>query len=126
MLETCHIKYIPEFRHTTLKKYPYDVYLPTKKCLIEIDGEFHYKFSNMKSLEKIKKIDDKKTKFALDHNIPLLRIPTSIYNKNPEKFRYYINEFIDKKTIHKDVITAIQIEEQRNPYSNLYLETLLK
>lgn len=126
MLETCHIEYIPEFRHTSLKKYPYDIYLPTKNCLIEIDGGFHFKFSTIDSLEKRKKIDDKKTEFAIMHNIPLLRIPTSIYDKNPEKFRYYINEFIDKKTIHQDIITEIQIEEQSNPYDNLYLETLLK
>lgn len=53
------------------------------KCLIEFDGEFHYKevpFSNctdknLRSFKFTKIRDDVKNKYCADNNIPLLRIP---------------------------------------------------
>lgn len=46
--------------------------------LIEYDGEFHYKTSNISSLERLqiqKNYDKMKTEYCLTHSIPLVRIP---------------------------------------------------
>ena len=53
------------------------------KCLIEFDGEFHYKeppFSNctdknLRSFKFTKIRDEVKNKYCQEHNIPLLRVP---------------------------------------------------
>lgn len=46
--------------------------------LIEYDGEFHYKTSNISSAEDLqvrKNYDKMKTEYCLSHSIPLIRIP---------------------------------------------------
>lgn len=63
---------------------PFDFYLFDYNILIEFDGEQHYhvvRFNGMNqedaenNFEIIKKHDDIKTRFCVDNNIPLIRIP---------------------------------------------------
>lgn len=57
---------------------PFDFYLPFYNLCIEYDGELHYRCSEMfggqKSLDRIKRHDDIKTKWCKENNIKLLRI----------------------------------------------------
>ena len=66
----------------TNKKLPFDFYLNDYNILIEYDGEFHFyeikKFCT--KLVDIKYRDNIKTKYALDNNIKLIRIP--FYHKS--------------------------------------------
>lgn len=68
----------------------YDFYLPEFNMLIEYDGEFHYSpiFSE-EAFEHEKKRDKLKTKYAMENNIALLRIPYWEYDN--------INNILDEK-----------------------------
>jgi len=68
-------------------KYRYDFYLKDYNILIEYDGIQHYKpiefFGGTKQYNIIRKNDEIKTKWAIDNNFILIRIP------------YYISEIYD-------------------------------
>lgn len=68
----------------------YDFYLPEFNMLIEYDGEFHCSpiFSE-EAFEHEKKRDKLKTKYAMENNIALLRIPYWEYDN--------INNILDEK-----------------------------
>lgn len=58
---------------------PFDFYLPEHNILIEFDGAQHYKpvdyFGGQDAFEKVQLHDSIKTKYCLDNNIKLIRIP---------------------------------------------------
>ena len=72
------------------------------KCLIEYDGILHFKqdkyhgWNNIDNWEKTHKNDKIKDEWALDSNIPLIRIPYTDYDKINLK---YINERIEEVCI---------------------------
>lgn len=86
-LDDKQIKYIYQYRINSCKDIlplPFDFYLEEKKCLIEIDGEGHYKPCNfnqigyedsLKTYEITKKHDLIKDNYCKKYNIQLLRIP---------------------------------------------------
>lgn len=63
----------------------FDFYIPEKNILIEYDGELHFKsveyFGGEKTLKKYKYLDNIKTKYCLDNNIKLIRIPYFNYTE---------------------------------------------
>lgn len=76
------------------------------KCLIEFDGEFHYKeapFSNctdknLRSFKYTKIRDEVKNKYCEDNNIPLLRVP--YWERDNGNIENIVHEFLsnlDKK-----------------------------
>lgn len=62
----------------------YDFYIPSLNTLIEYDGEFHFRNDNKEKLRKQQKYDEKKTEYANENNINLIRIPYWEYD-NIEK-----------------------------------------
>lgn len=79
------IFFIPEYGFDNCKniyKLPFDFYLPEYNILIEYDGILHYKdtFNNPTNFEKIKTRDAIKTKYCVDNNILLIRIPYWEFN----------------------------------------------
>ena len=61
-------------------KYRYDIYMEKFKMLVELDGEQHLKdgtgvFNQKTSLEERIRRDNLKNTYALDNQIPILRIP---------------------------------------------------
>lgn len=63
-----------------IRSLPFDYYIPSRNCCIEVDGEFHYKRKgaslNRKSeYESVKRRDSIKTDFCETHNIRLIRLP---------------------------------------------------
>lgn len=81
------IKYLTEYIFQdckNIKPLPFDFYLPEKNICIEFDGELHFKsvenFGGYELLEKTKKRDTIKTKYCIDNNITLIRIPYYEYD----------------------------------------------
>lgn len=73
------IKYIRQYRFKNCKNkntLPFDFYLPDYNTCIEFDGIYHYKpFHGKIHFKKCIKRDKIKTKFCVDNNIILVRIP---------------------------------------------------
>lgn len=64
--------------HTTSLRFDFGIYNSNGKlnCLIEVDGEYHFKPIRGKlALQKQKAFDTKKNAYCLLHNIKLIRIP---------------------------------------------------
>lgn len=56
--------------------YRYDFYLPNKKIIIEVDGQYHFKpIRGRRELLKQQEHDRRKNSYCLSNNIPLYRIP---------------------------------------------------
>lgn len=71
-------KVFPECKD--IRNLPFDYYIPSYNCCIEVDGEFHYERKgaslNRKSeYESVKRRDGIKTDFCVTHNIHLIRLP---------------------------------------------------
>lgn len=91
-LDQFHIKYEKEYRFKDCvyqKQLPFDfaIFYPTGqlKCLIEYDGEQHYKFIKHWHGDeegfKLQQLRDKiKTEYCKNHNIKLIRIPYTEYD----------------------------------------------
>ena len=79
----------------------FDYYLPEYKSCIEVDGIQHYKpipFKGDKenakeAFKRTKKYDKIKTKYCLEHNIPLLRIPFWDIEKS-DNYKLAIGQFL--------------------------------
>jgi hypothetical protein len=91
ILDKQKIKYIKEFIFDdckNIKPLPFDFYLTEQNICIEFDGELHFKsvknFGGDNLLEKTKKRDKIKTKYCMNNNITLIRIPYYEFN-NIEK-----------------------------------------
>lgn len=72
------IRFEREKRYSDLKKgaFRFDFYIPSKKILIEIDGEYHWKpIRGRQKLLKQQENDRRKNSYCLANNIPLYRIP---------------------------------------------------
>lgn len=87
LFDSWNFSYTPQKRFEECKdKYtlPFDFYLDTFNILVEYDGEFHYKpirkgsMSDEQAFEEFSRVrlhDSIKTKFCIEHHIPLIRIP---------------------------------------------------
>lgn len=104
-LDSINIKYIPEYKFDELinpktnRQLKIDIALFDKydnlKGLIEYDGEFHYKVSNINPLDKLldlRRRDFIKDDFCKTNNIPLLRIPYWEKNIISDRIDKYIKE----------------------------------
>ena len=84
---------------------PFDFYLSRYNACIEVDGLGHYRAVNFngdkekgqKSFERIQITDKIKTEYCEKHNIPLLRLPFWVIEK--EEHGEKIQEFIDNLSI---------------------------
>lgn len=91
-------KTFPNFVGKNNVPYRYDFYLPQYNRLVEYDGIQHFKKRDIfkDSLEKIQERDLLKNKFALEHNIELVRIPywkqNSITIENILNNKYLVEE----------------------------------
>ena len=78
LLEQNNIDFIREYKFQDLNNYRYDFYLPKYNRLIEFDGRQHYSDIgtwNKETLEERQNRDKIKNKYALNHDIDLVRIP---------------------------------------------------
>jgi very-short-patch-repair endonuclease/DNA-directed RNA polymerase subunit RPC12/RpoP len=97
LLENLDIKFIEEYTFNdcrnpfTNNKLRFDIFIPEKKLLIEIDGEQHYipveRFGGEKGLKDTKYRDYIKNKYAFENQIDLIRI--SLYDVSKCKKKSY-------------------------------------
>lgn len=82
----------------------FDIYIPELRLAIELDGVQHYEQNDffhgkgLKGMEKFfkgKEYDSIKDKYALNHNIYIIRIPYNI-KITEDNIRSIINESMDK------------------------------
>lgn len=82
LLRAAGVKFIREKTYNDLKggRFRFDFYLPGFECLLEIDGEQHFrqvsKFQRTRAeFLKQQEHDRQKNSYCLANNIPLFRIP---------------------------------------------------
>ena len=100
ILDEHHICYTTEKKYDDCvdkRKLPFDFLLTDYNILIEVDGEQHFYPINfggkkqsddevLQQFETVLRHDEIKTKYAEDHNIPLIRIPYYLFDDNLESF----------------------------------------
>lgn len=100
-LDKLGVKYVYQFEAKDIGRF-FDFYLPDSNLIIEIDGDFwhgnpeKYKKEELKGHQiRAQRIDEYKTKWALMHSIPILRIWESDIRKNPKKVMEMLNETLN-------------------------------
>lgn len=108
-LDKLGVKYIYQFEAKDIGRF-FDFYLPDENLIIEIDGDFwhgnpeKYKKEELRGHQlKAQRIDEYKTKWALMHSIPILRIWESDIRKNPNKVMKILQETL-KNMNYKKII----------------------
>lgn len=86
LLIELNYNFITEYKFFDLPNRRFDFYLPDINTCIEYDGKQHFKFINTwhqskEEFERAKQRDNEKTEYCKKHNIPLIRIPYSDYDK---------------------------------------------
>jgi hypothetical protein len=91
ILSKYNVQFIREHKFVNCKKIyplPFDFYLSEYNICVEYDGEQHYNpvkhFGGIKTYEELKIKDEIKTKYCLDNNIKLIRIPYTEFNNIEE------------------------------------------
>lgn len=78
------------------RKLPFDFYIKSLNCCIEVDGEQHFidipKFENRDNLNTRKMRDNIKNEYCKTNNIPLLRIP--YWEFKNDNYKTIIDNFI--------------------------------
>ena len=88
--------------------------------LIELDGEQHFKecsgaFKKLDSFEERKRRDNLKNTFALDNQIPILRIPyVYLPGRDKEKRETFIKSFLFTKQVPQEIIDFYSKHEFSN------------
>lgn len=97
-LDKLGIEYQYQFEAKDIGRF-FDFYLPKSNLIIEIDGDYwhgnpeKYEKDELKKHQiKAQRIDEYKTKWALLHSIPVLRIWESDIRKNPKKVMKTLKE----------------------------------
>lgn len=76
ILKQLHIENQTEYSPNWIKPKRYDFYIPSKKIIIEVDGEFHRKDNEMngQTKQESQAIDEYKDEMAKKHGIKVIRI----------------------------------------------------
>ena len=97
-LDKLGVEYQYQFEAKDIGRF-FDFYLPKSNLIIEIDGDYwhgnpeKYEKDELKKHQiKAQRIDEYKTKWALLHSIPVLRIWESDIRKNPKKVMKTLKE----------------------------------
>ena len=112
LMKTNHIDFFAEQKFSNCKdinQLPFDLYLLTKKCIIELDGLQHFEaidyFGGKNALKINQKHDNIKNKYCVNNNIPLLRIPyiyDPVVDKN--KIEEMVLEFIRTRKVPQEIL----------------------
>jgi len=93
-----------------LLRYDFGIYYGDKlTCLIEYDGEGHFKYishfeKNESEFECRKGCDRKKNQYALRHGILLIRIPYWEYDNITLEKMFNTPDFVVKNVFHNDIL----------------------
>lgn len=85
--------------------YRYDFYLSDKKCIIEVDGEYHFKqIRSRQDFLKQKENDRRKNSYCLANKITLYRIPYWDIKKIKTPEDIFQDKYIVKTKWHNDYL----------------------
>lgn len=107
LLKQSGIKFQREKTFSDLKRgsFRYDFYLPSRQCIIEVDGQYHWKpIRGRSALLKQQEHDRIKNSYCLAHNIPLYRIPYWEMDKISCSFDLFKNQYRVSSKWHNDYI----------------------
>jgi len=107
-LRKFNVDFDTEYKFKSLGRYRYDIFMEKFKMIIELDGQQHFKEATgifEGSLKDRIESDTKKNLFALDNQIPILRIPY-IYlpGRDKEKIENFIKNFLFTKQVPQEII----------------------
>ena len=78
------------FNKKVCRKLPFDFYIPLLNCLIEYDGEQHFrpvsKFGGEEGFKKLRQRDELKNQYCEEKGIKLIRIPYTMKMKDVEPY----------------------------------------
>ena len=107
LLKQSGIKFQREKTFSDLKggSFRYDFYLPSRRCILEIDGQYHWKpIRGRAALLKQQEHDRIKNSYCLAHNIPLYRIPYWEMDKISNSFDLFKNQYRVSSKWHNDYL----------------------
>ena len=107
LLKQSGIKFQREKTFSDLKggSFRYDFYLPSRQCILEIDGQYHWKpIRGRAALLKQQEHDRIKNSYCLAHNIPLYRIPYWEMDKISNSFDLFKNQYRVSSKWHNDYL----------------------
>ena len=107
LLKQSGIKFQREKTFSDLKggSFRYDFYLPSRQCIIEVDGQYHWKpIRGRAALLKQQEHDRIKNSYCLAHNIPLYRIPYWEMDKISCSFDLFKNQYRVSSKWHNDYL----------------------
>lgn len=97
-LDKLGVEYVYQFAAKDIGRF-FDFYIPSANLIIEIDGDYWHGNPDKYSEEELRghqkrarRVDEHKTKWALMHGIPILRIWESDVRKNPKKVMDILKE----------------------------------
>ena len=106
-LDKLGVEYVYQFEAKDIGRF-FDFYIPSINLIIEIDGDYwhgnpdKYKEEELKGHQKrAQRVDEHKTKWALMHCIPILRIWESDIRKNPKIVMNILKEELNIQTEKK-------------------------
>lgn len=107
ILKQSGIKFQREKTFSDLKggSFRYDFYLPSRQCIIEVDGQYHWKpIRGRAALLKQQEHDRIKNSYCLAHNISLYRIPYWEIDKLSCGFDLFKNQYRVCSKWHNDYL----------------------
>lgn len=107
LLKQSGIKFQREKTFSDLKggSFRYDFYLPSRQCIIEVDGQYHWKpIRGRAALLKQQEHDRIKNSYCLARNIPLYRIPYWEMDKISCSFDLFKNQYRVSSKWHNDYL----------------------
>lgn len=97
-LDKLGVEYVYQFEAKDIGRF-FDFYIPSANLIIECDGDYwhgnpdKYSEDELRGHQKrARRVDEHKTKWALLHGIPILRIWESDIRKNPKKVMDILKE----------------------------------
>lgn len=109
-LDKLCVEYVYQFEAKDIGRF-FDFYLPNSNLIIEIDGDYWHGNPEMYNEDELRphqkraqRIDEYKTKWALTHSIPILRIWEHDIRKNPIKVMNMLKEILNVQDKKKRII----------------------
>ena len=127
ILKELNISFVAEKKFTQDKYisfYPYDIWIASKKLIIELDGIQHFQevdyFEESKPFQERRKTDNLKNNYCLDKKIPILRIP---YTYNPDtkkdKIQQLVKDFVEIRKVPDEIIEFYEPYKKDNNYAKV-------
>jgi len=127
ILKDLGIDYIAEKKfeeYMPVSFYPFDVWIPDKRLIIELDGIQHFTgdiefFENTPYAER-RKHDNLKNNFCLENHIPILRIPYDISpDSDADVIKFIVEDFVNNHIVHDLIIEYYSAYSEDNNYAEV-------